>query len=202
MGFKDRLGGLFGAGASLIPIIIHMGSAMSEDKNDYRSIAWLVAKCGITTLLGLTLILLFYFYPQEIEALGAVAVVGISGFFGTVFGLIGRGTQFIGLVPWLAVLGLTSLYAWGLCVAIKLKRRKETCNGYHYLEIAIHKLAVLIWLIAIIKTSVIDFFSMGMAFIIGGVICLIHWCASHDSAKVLDRRKKFKKIRAARLGKR
>lgn len=175
---------------------------MPEEKNDSRSIAWLVAKCGITTLLGLTLILLVYFYPQEIEAAGAVAVVGISGFFGTVFGLIGRGTQFIGLVPWLAVLGLASLYAWGLCVAIKLKRRKETCNGYHHLEIAIHKLAVLIWLISIIKISEIDFFGMGLVFIVGGFTCLVHWCASYESAKVLARRKKLKASLAARLGKR
>lgn len=175
---------------------------MSVQKQDSGSIAWLVAKCGLKILLALSLMLLIYSYPEEFFGLFAVVVAGVSGFFGTIFGLIERGFDFVSTTPWFVIVGLSSLYAWGLCVTTKLKSIKQRCDGFHYLEITLHKLVVVIWLISFCKITQVDSFGAVLTFIVGGLICLIHWAASIESTKVLKRRKKLRNLKAARLGKR
>lgn len=175
---------------------------MSQEKNDSGSIAWLVVKCGLKILVGLSLILLVYVYPNEVISTGAIAVAGIAGFFGSIFGLVGRLIAFIGTTPWLAILGMVSIYAWGICVAVNLKRRNQECDGYHNLRLSLHRIALVIWLISLIKTTQIDLFCAIPTFFVGGFIYLIHWHQSCESEKILARRNKLRNLKAARLGKR
>lgn len=175
---------------------------MSEAKKDSSSVGWMVVKCGITTLAAFTAILLFYYYPEDFVGAGAVAMDGISGFFGFVFGNIGRLFALIATVPMVVFLVMGGLYAWGLCVASKLKKTNQMCDGYHYLRIAIHKLVMIMWVILVAKSTLEDAFAVALTIMVGGCLVLIHYCDADSSKKILGRRKKLKEIHATRRGKR
>ncbi len=102
---------------------------MSKLNKNSSSITWLVVKCGITTLAGIAWILLLNYYPDEFANAGFVAMDAVSVFFGLVFGYIGRAIAFIASIPMVAILVLGGLYAWGVCVCSKLKKRNQKCEG-------------------------------------------------------------------------
>lgn len=170
----------------------------NETKYPLGSILWIISKCGLTVLLCVAAIYYAYAYPDQVEHGVGVLVASIGGFFGTVFGCVSLVLSTIAALPIIATLGICGVYAWGTCVASNLKKRKHTGVCFHYLQITLHKLILLIWLILFAKAKQTDEMLAGIVIFFGGFWCAVHWGESKESKKRLARRKRLLELRVIR----